>query len=109
MVIPYKYEDKFHNGDLVIGLSLDGKEVQGSNYKRIMLRNLCFKKIGNHYENIREFGFPESVSEWGVVNGCLCFDNEKIISVGETEKRRYVGTRTTVVFEPGNFKIWFNE
>lgn len=109
MIIPYKYEDKFHNSELIIGLSLDGKEVRGSNYNRIVLKNSYFKKTGDHYENIRGFGFSESLSEWGVIDGCLCFDGKQIISIGDIGKRKWIGTRTSVVFDPGNFKIWFNE
>ena len=57
MVIPYRYEDKFHNGDLVICLCLDGKGVLGYNYKRIMLRNLYFKKNGDHLKTLESLDF----------------------------------------------------
>ncbi|SRR5258706_3113904 len=109
MILEYKYEDKFHNGELTIGLSLDGYEIRGSNYKRIILRNPYFKKEDDHYKNIRAFGFPASIGNWGFINGCFCFHENEVIGMGEIKNKLSVANYTTVMFEIGNFEIWFNE
>jgi len=109
MVIPYKYEEKFLNNELEIGLSLIGKEISAPDHKRIKLHSYCFEKVGDHYENTTIFGFPESISEWGFVDGCLCFDGDQLVTVGESTIKRYVRSYTQVVFMPKDFEIWFNE
>lgn len=109
MVLKQTYEYKFKNGELSIGLSFYGNEISGFGYKRIFLRSSNFKKVKGHYENIVAFGFDESKEPWGSIDGCVCFDDGNIVSVSEKIKERYVGRATTVVFEPGCFKIWFKK
>lgn len=108
MVIQYRNIDKFRNSELRIGLSLDKQEISGSNYKRIYLMSHHFEKRGDYFENIVPFGFAESFSHWGNVNSCLCFYNDEIVGWGDADKPRYVSARTTVMFDVGKFKIWFD-
>lgn len=109
MVLKRTHEDKFKNGELTIGLCLDNDEISGSGYGRIVLKNFYFKKVEDHYENIREFGFRESHEPWGKINGCICFDGSNAIAFSDRELEKYVGRQVIVSYQPGDFKIWFKE